>query len=287
MKKKQAFIFFNKKKNVSSYSKIYRKIEFSKNNPANQARLNIFISLLKKNKPKKILDVGCGAGLPLIKIKKLGFDISGYDKSKEMVLEAKRNLKKFNLKDKLVFEDDFENPKKIQNKSVDCILGMGAFYYSKNIKKTLLKQKMKLKKNGRIIFSLRNELFNIATMNDYSKNFFSRLYKIKDKDKKIKKKFNKFFKGYVVRKNLKLKNIDDYKVFSTSHNPLNIQRDLLDDVKLFLKGLYFYHFHYLPPIFENYFPEKFRRESWKLEKSEDWRGYLLASGFVVDCVKKD
>ena len=83
------------------------------------------------------------------------------------------------------------------------------------------------------------------------------------------------------------KNIDDYKVFSTSHNPLNIQRDLLNDVKLSLKGLYFYHFHYLPPIFENYFPEKFRRESWKLEKSEDWRGYLLASGFVVDCVKKD
>ena len=204
-----------------------------------------------------------------------------------MVLEAKRNLKKFNLKDKLVFEDDFENPKKIQNKSLDCILGMGAFYYSKNIKKTLLRQKMKLKKNGRIIFSLRNELFNIATMNDYSKNFFSGLYKIKDKDKEIKKKFNKFFKGYVVRENLKLKNIDDYKVFSTSHNPLNIQRDLLNDVKLSLKGLYFYHFHYLPPIFENYFPEKFRRESWKLEKSEDWRGYLLASGFVVDCVKKD
>ena len=133
MKKKEAFKFFNKKRNVATYSKIYKKVDFSKGYPANRARLNIFISLLKKIKPKKIIDAGCGAGIPLIEIKKSGFNILGYDKSKEMVIEAKKNLKKFNLNSNLIFEDDSENPKKIKKKSVDCILGMGAFYYSKNI----------------------------------------------------------------------------------------------------------------------------------------------------------
>ena len=286
MKKKLAFKFFNKKINVKSYSKIYKKIEFLNSYPANQARLKIFISLLKKIKPKKIVDAGCGAGLPLISIKKLGFNIIGYDKSKEMVIEAKKNLENSNLNPKLIFEDNFENPKNIKNNSVDCILGMGAFYYSKNIEKTLVKQGKKLKKNGRLIFSLRNKLFNIATMNDYSRSFFSELYNIDKKNNKIKKSFNKFFKGYIKRKKFKLKNIDDYKVFSTSNNPITVQKDLLDKINFSLKGLYFYHFHYLPPVYENFEAEKFRKESWKMENPVDTKGYFLASGFIVDCIKR-
>ena len=95
-----------------------------------------------------------------------------------MVLEAKKNLKVFNLNSKIIFEEDFENPKQVKKNSVDCILGMGTFYYSKNIEKTLLVQSKKLKKNGRLIFSLRNKLFNISTMNNYSKSFFSEIYQI-------------------------------------------------------------------------------------------------------------
>jgi len=34
---------------------------------------------------------------------------------------------------------------KNKNNSVDCILGMGAFYYAKNVNKTLLNQKKKIK----------------------------------------------------------------------------------------------------------------------------------------------
>ena len=286
MKKKLAFKFFNKKKSVSTYSNLYKKTDFKKGYPANQKRLKIIVSLLKKTKPKKIIDSGCGAGLPLIKIKKLGFNIIGYDKSSEMVLEAKKNLKKNKLNTNLIFKDDFENVKCIKNNSVDCILGMGAFYYSKNIKKVLKIQKHKLKKNGRLIFSLRNKLFNIATMNDYSINFFSELYNIKDKDKKVQKKFKDAFKGFNKRKNIKLKNIDDHKVFSRSHNPLTIEADLLNDLGLNLKGIYFYHFHFLPPFFENLMPLKFRKESWKQENPHDWKGNFLSSGFVIDCIKK-
>ena len=95
-----------------------------------------------------------------------------------MVSEAKENLKKNRLSPDLVFYDDFENPKKVKNNSVDCILGMGAFYYAKNVNKTLLNQKKKLKKNGRLIFSLRNRLFDIITLNNYTKKFLDEILKI-------------------------------------------------------------------------------------------------------------
>ena len=55
--------------------------------------------------------------MPLIHIKKKGFNITGYDKAKNMVLKAQENLKKNKLSPNLVFYDDFENPKKIKNKN--------------------------------------------------------------------------------------------------------------------------------------------------------------------------
>ena len=45
--------------------------------------------------------------MPLIHIKKKGFNITGYDKAKNMVLEAQENLKKNKLSPNLVFYDNF------------------------------------------------------------------------------------------------------------------------------------------------------------------------------------
>ena len=54
--------------------------------------------------------------MPLIDIKKRGFNIIGYDKAKNMVTEVKENLKKNRLSTDLVFDDDFENPKKVKTR---------------------------------------------------------------------------------------------------------------------------------------------------------------------------
>tara|TARA_B100001057_G_C22867389_1_gene957176 strand:- start:5417 stop:6274 length:858 start_codon:yes stop_codon:yes gene_type:complete len=279
--KKISYKFFNQIKNVKSYSTMYeKKSDLKKIYPANTKRLDIFIKLLKKYKPKKIIDAGCGTGKPLIKIKKLGFNIIGYDKAQNMVKMAKENLKKNKLNSNLIFEDNFEKPKSIKKNSVDCILGMGTFYYSKNFQKTLKTQISKLKKNGRIIFSLRNELFNIATFNDYSANFFSNLYALEEKSPKIKFFFKKLMKGFHTRKSIKVKNIDDEKVYSSLHNPLTINSKL-QKINIKINGIYYYHFHYLPPLFEK-IDKEFRKKSLKLENPNNWKGILMASAFVVD-----
>ena len=203
-----------------------------------------------------------------------------------MVKEAQNNLVKNNFSKDLIIKGNFENPAFIKNNSVDCIIGLGTFYYSKKFNYTLKNQIKKLKKNGRLIFSLRNELFDAATFNEYSENFFTKLYDIKSKDNIVKKKFKVIFKEYFRSKTNMQKNIDQKKVYSSRHNPLTFEKNVCQKLNIKLNGIYYYHFHSLPPFFEKNNRLKFRKDSIKLEDPNDWRGIFLASGFVVDCSKK-
>ena len=285
MKKTSAFKFFNKNYEVETYTKEYKKLRLDIRYPSDFKREQIFVKILEKHKPKKIIDAGCGSGMPLIDIKKRGFNIIGYDKAKNMVLEAKENLKKNRLSPNLVFHDDFENPKKIKNNSVDCILGMGAFYYAKNVNQTLLNQKKKLKKNGRLIFSLRNRLFDVATLNNYTKICLDQIYEVKKLKKQWKKRYKNLTKNFSDRKKFNFKNIDEKGVYNhIPHNPLTINQEMAK-LGLSVEGIYFYHFHAFPPEFENYDAHYFRKVSWKMENPLDWRGFFLASAFVIDCKK--
>lgn len=280
----EAFNYFDNEIPIKEYTNLYKKLNLSKSYPADIKRLEIVIKLLKKYKPKTIVDAGCGPGIPLIRIKENGFNIYGYDKAKNMVLEARKNLKEYKYDEKLIFQDDFENPKNLKKNFFDCIIGLGAFYYSKNFKKTILNNKKKLAKNGRMIFSLRNRLFDISTLNNYSAKFLDNLYETKYLKKNWKNKYNNLRKSFSTRKINLNKNIDEKNIKSFVHNPLTIASEML---KLGLKceGIYFYHFHAFPPVFEEIDPLYFRKVSWKMENPTDWRGYLLASAFIIDCKK--
>ena len=83
----------------------------------------------------------------------------------------------------------------------------------------------------------------------------------------------------------KIKNLDDYKVFLNAHNPVTIEKEVLNKIGLQLNGIYFYHYHAIPPIFENIDKINFRKQPYKMEKPSDWRGFFIASGFVIDCQK--
>ena len=61
--------------------------------PANLIRLRLIIKRLNENKSKKVLDAGCGSAIPMIKLLKKGFDVRGFDFSKQMVDFGKYELK--------------------------------------------------------------------------------------------------------------------------------------------------------------------------------------------------
>ena len=89
----------------------------------------------------------------------------------------------------------------------------------------------------------------------------------------------------IKEKKIKYKNIDDHNVFSSTHNPITIEKTILKKIGLKCNGIYFYHFHVLPPLFEKYNKNLYRKLSYKNEKPENWKGYFLASAFVLDCEK--
>ena len=67
---------------------------------------------------------------------------------------------------------------------------------------------------------------------------------------------------------------------------LTVEDEVLEPLGLKLQGIYFYHFHALPPVFEHTRPEEFRSKSWQMENPLDWRGHFLASCFIVHTVKR-
>ena len=276
-KKHNSYEFFNKPEIIKFYKKNYHNKNFKEVYPANLKRLDIAVNLLKKYKPKEIVDAGCGECYPMIRILKNKFKIFGYDKSKNMLEAGKKNLKRAGYNTNLINIGDFESP---NHKKVDCILALASFYYTKNIKKILKKQVKFLKPKGRIIFSLRNELFDISTFNDYSVNFFSSLYKLNKKLPYEKKYMSKYFKSF--EKKINKQNIDKNNVQNLRHNPLTINKEILNPVGLKLNGIYFYHYHHMPPKLEIFDRENFFKNSWRIEDPLSWKGYFLASCFVAD-----
>lgn len=282
----ESYKFFNKESLVEEYSRMYGTPTFDKGYPANRQRLSIIMSLLKNIKPENLVDAGCGSGMPLVEMLSLGFDAIGYDKSTNMVNQAKINLEKNNFASNRVTLGDFQNPKHLQDNSFECITGMGAFYYGDDILEILNNQRRKLVNGGHLIFSLRNRLFDLVTLNEYTVKFLAELFEIKEYDNNIQEMFERLFlKGKEIKKRKK-KNIDDHGVISKVHNPLTIKQEILDPVELSLKEIYFYHYHALPPSFEGFMPQEFRTNSWKIEDPTDWRGYFLASCFIVHCIKE-
>jgi hypothetical protein len=74
-------------------------------------------------------------------------------------------------------------------------------------------------------------------------------------------------------------------ILSKFHNPLNI-KPLFAAAGLKTEDIYFYHYHAIPPMFEKENPLLFREASLAMEDDpHDWRGYFMASAFVIEAVK--
>ncbi len=256
--------------------------------PANLIRLNFTIKLLKQKNLKKILDVGCGSAGPMIRLLNEGFVVKGFDFSKEMVEEGKKELTKAGFSGNLIFHTDIEKKISITEK-FDAIIAFGVFPHLVNEKKALLNMKKLLNDNGEMFIEFRNDLFATFSLNKYSFDLFlNRLINTKSLPKKIFKDLVRF---YSERLKIEEPRIDKSgKIIFTDilakfHNPLTINEDLFQPHGLYVKNLHFYHYHALPPIFEKKYPSTFHKLSLKLENPNDKRGYLMASAFVVEVSK--
>lgn len=259
--------------------------------PANSIRIKFIIERLKKNNVKKILDTGCGTCEPMIKLLKEGFDVKGFDFSKEMVELGRKQLKEAGYGPESISFADLEDEQNILDEKFDAIIALGVFPHILDEKKALSNMRKLLNPNGLVFIEFRNDLFAAYTLNKYSLDFFlNRVIDLNSLNQDVRDEVINFYSERLkVDKPIKK---EDGKIAYTDilakfHNPLNIGSELFCPCDFSVVDIHFYHYHALPPIFEKKDPKLFRELSLKLEKPNDWKGYLMASAYVIEAKKTD
>ena len=257
--------------------------------PANLIRLRLIIKRLNENKSKKVLDAGCGSAIPMIKLLKKGFDVRGFDFSKQMVDFGKYELKSAKYSEERVFHADLQKKRTMPKRKFDAILALGVFPHIKNERVALRNIRDCLNKNGKTYVEFRNEIFATFSMNKYSADFFlNELIDLKQFPAKIKKEIISFYsKKLSIKPPTKQKDgrISYDEILAKFRNPLTIEEDLFIPEKMKIDKIHFYHFHSMPPIFQKKYPKLFMNTSRKLEKPNNWKGNFLCSAFVVEASK--
>jgi SAM-dependent methyltransferase len=256
--------------------------------PDHVYRLRIFEDLLAKIKPQTVLDAGCGSGVPLVTFLKAGYDAYGFDRSPEMVEETQKRVAQAGFEQTRVFLGDLDAFDLPIADAVDVACGLGSVYYTPNTTTTLRHLASRVNDDGDLIFSLRNELFSLCSQNEYSADYLLRnIFEISKTTGVLRDDVLGFFTQRNPKMNISklFENVDERAIKSHLHNPLTVENDLLNPSGLRLEGLYYYHFHALPPIFEHTHQQEFYELSAQCENPTDWRGVVMASCFVVHAKK--
>lgn len=150
----------------------HKRAIFNKKNHFNtiNERNNFALHYFKKLRLKRHLDLGCGSGELINITSKYSKKSVGIDFSNRMISTAKKKYGE-NIK-RTFYSMDIKKYLGENKNKYDLISANGFFeYFSKNEMNDLFKKiKQNLNKNGYLIGSFRNRLFNIFSLNDFSLN---------------------------------------------------------------------------------------------------------------------
>lgn len=272
------------------YDKIAEKYEerysedFKENNYNLEYRARIILKRLQANNLKTVFDVGCGTCNPMILFLQNGFRVKGTDFSKQMIHYGKKNLIKHNFNPSQISVADIENKDTLPNEKFDAIVVLGAFPNLLNEQKALTNFYELLNPNGRLFIDLCNSLFGLFSLNKASKDFF--LNELIEKEKLPEEIKNSLYDFYEQKCQEPKREKNNWRVSNPRlHNPLTIEKELLEPNKFKVEQIHFNHFHPMPPIFEDLHPELFRKLGNKMEQPNYWKGYFMASAFIVEATK--
>jgi len=123
--------------------------------------MNYVAKIFKKNKVKKVLDLGCGAGRNLLFLASKGINVYGIDYAPEGIELIKENLKKFKLDANLKIGNFFD-PLPYSNEFFDAIICLQSLQHGneKQILKAIKEIERILRKKGLIFITLSGRISN-------------------------------------------------------------------------------------------------------------------------------
>lgn len=260
---------------------------------------DIIKSLLREAKVQSVLEAGCGPASLLRFFTDLHIDLYGFDLTPEMLNEGKRVFKEAGLNpDNLwlgsaIDPASFEQPLG-KKPPFDAAICVGVFPHipAECDTKVMANLRNAVPPGGLVVIEARNQLFSLFTLNRYSKDFFlNELIRVDDlkrkpgcENRKFDGAMNELLQHFSVNIPPIRKGMADEpgydEVLSRTHNPLVLRQQFeragFSDVEVL-----FYHYHCIPPMLSNEISDFFVKESIAMENPHDWRGYFMASAFLL------
>ena len=271
--------------------------------PANVKRLDIILRRAQDLGARTLLDCGCGEGSPMLRIREAGLEVRGFDFVPEMVGKAALILDgdgpAVSVWQGDITEEAAFRPEGLSvPESYDVCMAMGVFPHIQDEVRALQNMASVTRPGGRVLVEFRNELFALFTLNRYSyRMFVDRLLSVSEAKRRhsqhrkeleeFESKLEAFFRLDLPPVRAGTADAPGYDaVLSQLHNPFELH-GLFEEAGLRIDQMHFYHYHALPPMFEKDYPELFRTLSLEMERDpNDWRGYFMASAFIVEAVRK-
>lgn len=261
---------------------------------------DIIKDILLKANVRNVLDAGCGPASFLRDLVDTPIDLFGFDLTPEMVMEAKEVLLEKGRSPDQIWEgsvldsQSFQPPGVRRKRYFDATICIGVFPHIPEDSDIQVLQNLKsvIRKNGLAIVGARNQLFSLFTLNRYSFGFFmDQLIPVsilKAKARGEKKGLNKAFEDLKRHFRMDLPPIRRGKrgepgydeILSRTHNPFILKKQF-EEVGFRGVEIKFYHYHCLPPMYAGIFPKIFNKYSLQMENPDDWRGYFMASAFLM------
>jgi SAM-dependent methyltransferase len=262
--------------------------------------IEIVRDLLAKAGSKSVLDAGCGPASMLRALEMNGLERFGFDLTPEMVAEARVVLSRQGVPESHIWQGSvldtapFDSHAARSQGQFDAAVCFGVLpHIPADADRTVLQNLHDaVRPGGFVAVEARNALFALFSLNRYSRAFFRDSLvdeaglcsrsgdeagaldaALKEIDDRFRLDLPPVRKGHA--------NEPGYdEVLSRTHVPMELQR-VAENAGLEEVRLLFYHYHALPPMLEAKVPKLFRRESLRMENPTDWRGYVMASAFIL------
>ena len=275
----------------STWSRSYYDEYYGEKAPYPPVHRDLIKRLLKEADVRTLLDAGCGPASFLRELTDQRLDLYGFDLTPQMVEEARRVLAEAGVPASHVWEGSVTDasayrPPSGEAREFDAAVCSGVLPHVPKEADPIVIANLRgaVRDGGLVILEARNQLFSLFTLNRYSYEFFmSELLGDASPETlatvlpELQQRFRMDLPP--VRKGKQDEPGYD-EVLSRTHNPHVLRQQVADagfkDVRLL-----FYHYHCLPPMFERQLGDTFRQLSLAMEAPDDWRGFYMASAFLV------
>lgn len=280
----------------STWAGTYHKDYFGPDAAYPPVHRDIVLNLVEQYLPQTLLDAGCGPATFLRELTGRGIDLYGFDLTPEMVDEARRILAGKGIDPNHVWKGSVTDPASYRRPekgaAFDAAVCIGVLPHVPQQADQLVIVNLRdsVRPGGLVVIEARNQLFALYTLNRYSYELFvndligeAELRQRSDKgalDAALAELKEHFRMDLPPVRTGKEGEPGYDQVLSRTHNPLLLARTFAEVGFKDVRTL-FYHFHCLPPMLQSRFPEFFRAESLARENPEDWRGYFMASAFLI------